>query len=274
VAAGAYKTESPAAETTLAGRRVLRFRPKDKAKPRVLHFHGGGFRYASPELVGPFAEALMRQCQVEVWLPQYRLAPESPFPAALIDVLACFKALREDTPRGMPLIVSGDSAGAGLVASLGVLIANAGNAALIDGLMLLSPWLDLTVSADSYDTNASADVLFSKVSAKQAADLYLQGFDNKHPLASPAHAELSAYPRTLINVGSCEVLLDDSRRFYKKLQARGVKSELKIVDDMQHIAVVRNRDLSGAAEAFAQIKNFIDDIVIRGGCDSDKYNDK
>jgi acetyl esterase/lipase len=197
---------------------------------------------------------------VEVVVPEYRLAPEHPFPAGLADAFACLEALSEEA--GTPLIISGDSAGAGLAASVGVLVSS-GSTFRIDGLMLLSPWLDLTVSAPSYTVNAATDLMFSREAAESAADLYLQGFDRLHPLASPLGAVLSGYPPTFISVGAGEVLLDDSLRFHEKLRAAGLSCILHVIEDMQHIAVVRGLELPGAAEAFARIASFIDDIVCR-----------
>jgi acetyl esterase/lipase len=178
--AGAWKTAKPPLETALAGRRCLRFKPEGAPKGYMLQLHGGGFRIGRPEFESLFAEALAARCGVEVVVPQYRLAPEGPFPAGLIDAYEVLKALRAEVGDA-PLIVGGDSAGAGLAASLGILCA--GQDPKIDGLVLLSPWLDLRVNAQSYITNGATDPMFSTESASIAAELYLQGFDPTHPLA-------------------------------------------------------------------------------------------
>lgn len=259
IAAGMFKTGRPAEEITHAGLRTLRFRPEAKPRGYMLQLHGGGFRIGRPEFEGPFSEALAARCGVEVLVPQYRLAPEGPFPAGLNDALAALQAMRK-IAGDAPLIVGGDSAGGGLAASLGVLSA-AGMAPKIDGLVLLSPWLDLSVSAPSYDRNAASDPLFSTESAQIAADLYLQGFDAGHPLVSPLMAPADAYPPTLISVGNGEVLLEDSRRFYAKLQAMEVRSELHAIDGMDHVAVVRGMELPGSAETFEAVAAFVDSIV-------------
>jgi acetyl esterase/lipase len=127
--------------------------------------------------------------------------------------------------------------------------------------VLLSPWLDLTVSAPAYAANADTDQMFSKESADIAAELYLQGFDPAHPLASPLFAELESFPPTLISVGTGEVLYDDSRRFHEKLEALGTKVELSAIDGMQHVAVVLSPDLTGSAETFEAVADFIDGII-------------
>jgi len=258
VDAGVWKTVRPPVETSLAGLRTLRFAPGRAKRGYLLQLHGGGFRIGRPEFESLFAEALADRCGVEVVVPQYRLAPEGPFPAGINDALAALTALRAEIGDA-PLIVGGDSAGGGLAAALGVL-AGAGEV-VIDGLVLLSPWLDLRVSAPAYAANAATDPMFSKESADIAAELYLQGFDPAHPLASPLLAPIAAWPPTLISVGTGEVLADDSLRFHEKLIATGAASTLSVIDGMEHVAVVRGLDLTGSRETFAAVAAFVDGIL-------------
>lgn len=260
IAAGVFATRSAPREQALGGVRVLRFAPDGAPRGLVLHLHGGGFRQGAPEFAGPFAEALAARCGVEVVLPQYRLAPEHPFPAGLADGLAVLRALA-DKAGDVPLVLSGDSAGAGLAASLAVWSA-ANGGPRVAGLVLLSPWLDLTVSSPCYDANGPSDPLFSRASAEEAAALYLQGADPRHPLASLLFAPLAGLPPTLVSTGAGEVLLDDAERFHAALEAAGVPSRLSVVPGMDHVAVVRGTDLPGAAETFAQVAGFIDEVTL------------
>ncbi len=261
VDAGAWQTANPPLETTIAGLRALRFVPEGIPRGYLLQLHGGGFRIGRPEFESLFAEALAARLGVELVVPQYRLAPEGPFPAGLTDALAALTALRAEIGDA-PLIVCGDSAGGGLAASLGVLIAAQGGPR-IDGLVLLSPWLDLRVSAGSYAANAATDPMFSKESAEVAAELYLQGFDPAHPLASPLLAPIAAYPPTLISVGTGEVLYDDARLFHDKLTAAGAASQFCPIDGMEHVAVIRGLALPGSPETFEAISAFVDNLLIR-----------
>lgn len=249
LASGVWKTRRPPVEAVLCGRRTLRFRPEGAIRGTLMHLHGGGFRIGGPEMEGPLAEALADRCGVEVVVPQYRLAPEHPFPSGLTDALSALTALREEGTG--PLVVSGDSAGGGLAAALAVL-----GRVRIDGLVLLSPWLDTTVTAPSFAENTD-DPLFSKSSADVAAALYLQGQDPAHPLASPLFAPVGHFPPTLISVGTGEVLRDDSLRFHEKLTAAGVRSELVAIPGMKHVAVVRDLSSPGAPETFAAIASFV-----------------
>jgi acetyl esterase/lipase len=259
VDAGAWKVAKPPVEEMFAGLRSLRFKPAGEPRGYMLQLHGGGFRIGRPEFESFFAEALAERCGVEVVVPQYRLAPEGPFPAGLVDALAALEALRLEAGEA-PLIVGGDSAGGGLAASLGVLTA-ADSGPWIDGLVLLSPWLDLRVSAKTYAGNAASDPMFSKESADVAAELYLQGFDPAHPLASPLLAPIASFPPTLISVGTGEVLYDDARLFHHKLRAAGAVSQLSAIEGMEHVAVVRSLDMPGAAETLAAVTKFVNGIV-------------
>lgn len=254
LASGIFRTDPAPREAPLGNRRALRLTPDQPPRGRVFHLHGGGFRNGIPEMEGPYGDRLMRACQVEVVLPEYRLASEHPFPAGLNDAWSALLAYQAEQPD-LPLIVSGQSAGGGLAAGLAVLAAHHGLA--LAGLVLIAPWLDLTVTAPSYQRNRASDPLFSPEAAAMAAELYLQGGDPRHPLASPLFAPLAGLPPTLIAVGAGEVLYDDAVRFDERLRAAGVTSEILAVPGMEHVAVTRGADLPGSAETFTRIARFV-----------------
>lgn len=260
-AAGTWRTEPAPEEARLGGVRALRYRPHGQARGRVLHFHGGGYRLGLPEMTGPFAAALAERCGVEVICPQYRLAPEHPFPAGLIDARAVLSALQAESAR--PILLSGDSAGGGLAAALAALART--DATPPVGLVTLSAWLDLTVSSPCYEANAATDPLFSRASAEEAADLYLQGANAADPLASPALGAVTGYPPTFVSVGEGEVLADDADRFHAALAAAGVAATLCAQPGMEHTAVARSFELTGARETFAALASFIDDVLASAG---------
>jgi len=255
-AAGVWAV-SPVPETLeLGGRRTLVFRAPGPCRGRLIHFHGGAFRVGAPEMLAPFAVALAARTGFDVYAPEYRLAPEHPFPAGLNDGWAALDALSGD---GMPLVLSGDSAGGGLAASLAVLAVARG--VRLAGLLLLSAWLDLTVTAPEYDGNAASDPMFSRESAESGAQLYTQGFDRAHPLVSPLFADLGGLPQALVSVGTGEVLVADSRRFHARLIEAGVASRLSAIDGMEHTAVARSPELTGSAEAMELIVDLLGDIA-------------
>ena len=122
VRSGLWQCDAVPAERRIAGVRCLDFTPPGEPRATILHLHGGGFRLGCPEQIAPFAAALASRCQVNVVCPAYRLAPEHPFPAALVDGWSVLSALMTDDG---PLILSGDSAGGGLAAGLAALASQA-----------------------------------------------------------------------------------------------------------------------------------------------------
>lgn len=255
--AGIYRIEPAPHEIELGRRRALRL--SDGApRGRVFHLHGGGFRNGFPEMEAPYADRLVRATGMEVVLPEYALASDHPFPTGLVDAWAALQDYAAQEGAG-PLIVSGQSAGGGLAASLAVLAAN--ERLPLAGLVLIAPWLDLTVSAESYVRNAASDPMFTRAAARRAAGLYLQGADARHPLASPLFAPLEGLPPTFIAVGAGEVLYDDSLRFHERLEQAGVASELLAIPGMEHVAVTRDPQGLGAAETFARIVSFVNALA-------------
>lgn len=257
VAAGYWRTEPQPAERPLGGVRCLHFAAPGKARGTVLHMHGGAFRIGAPEQMGPFAAALAAQCHVNVVCPAYRLAPEHPFPAGLRDGLAVMEELVRRAE--VPLVLSGDSAGGGLAAGLAALAHTLGYK--LAGLALLSSWLDLTVTSRSYRTNAASDPLFSAAAASEAAALYLQGHSPADALASPLLGPVEGFPPAYVNVGKGEVLVDDAISLVRKLREEQVPVIFHSVDDMEHVAVTRDRMLTGSDETFAELAGFLNDIL-------------
>lgn len=206
---------------------------------QLLYFHGGGFRIGSPELASGFASHLAVRSQCRIILPFYSLAPEQPFPNALLDGQAVLEALLEEArtkeARGepAPLWLGGDSAGGNLAAVLSRRFA-----ARIRGVVLLSPWLDLRVQADSFARNEKCDTVFSKAAAESAAALYLQGHSALDGDASPLLANLETLPPCCIVVGGDEVLLDDAVSFARALTSCGRAVTLRVLDGMAHVEPV------------------------------------
>jgi len=254
------KPARPVAEEVIDGVRTLTVTPEGKA-PRgwLLMLHGGGYRLGKPENDTCFAERLADRCGIAVVLPAYRLAPENPFPAGFNDAWKALVALRARIGDA-PLLVGGDSAGGGLAAALGVYAASQGGPR-IDGALLFSPWVDMTITAASFKENGESDLMFPEASAQMASDTYMQGFDLKHPIASPLFADLAGFPPAFINVGNGETLRDDSLSFHAKLQAAGVHSELLGIDGMEHVAPVRSEELTGSVESFAATAVFVDKLL-------------
>jgi monoterpene epsilon-lactone hydrolase len=219
-----------------------------------LWFHGGGFRLGSARQSTAFGERLAATTSARVVLVDYELAPEHPFPAALYDAVEAFEEARIRWPG--TLVVGGDSAGGGLAMALTVAMERAGSASP-DGLVLLSPWCDLTASAPSYDANAMTDPLFSAASATEAAALYLQGWDARDPLASPLFARVSGFPSTLIFASTDEVLLDDARRLTDLLAGAGIEISAHFVPGVRHVWPTLEPDHPASVAALQEIDRFV-----------------
>ena len=259
VAAGVWRTDPAPEEVQIGGVRCLRFSPSATARGTLLHIHGGAFRIGCPEQIAPFAACLAEACAIDVICPAYRLSPEYPFPAGLADGWAVLSTLCDTAT--VPLILSGDSAGGGLASSLSALAHQA--SIPLAGLALLSPWLDLSVTDPAYTNNAVTDLLFSAEAAREAAKLYLQGHTSSDPLASPLLGEVGGYPLTYISVGTGEVLAGDAQRLRDRLEREGVPVTFHGVDGMEHVAVTRDRTLTGAEETLCALTVFVNRTLPR-----------
>jgi epsilon-lactone hydrolase len=224
---------------------------------RVLLFmHGGGFELGSVRSDGELAARLGRASGMRVLFPEYRLAPEHPFPAAINDVMTAWRWLRGDQGlSASSLAVAGDSAGGGLAVSLLVATRDAGEA-LPAAAVLMSPTVDLTSSGDSMTTRAEQDPFSTPAMLRQFAADYLAGADPKTPLASPLFASLTGLPPLLIQVGTADLLFSDSERLAAAASEAGVDVTLEVGEGLPHVYQI----LLGtpeAAEATERIGKFL-----------------
>lgn len=200
----------------------------------ILHLHAGWFNFGAAKAFRHLVGHIAARAGASAFIPDYRLAPEHPFPAAVDDVLACYRGLEE---RGIQrLALTGDSAGGNLALVLAAQVSSdtvSARAALV-GVAALSPVTDLTLSGETYVTRADADPYFTLPQVAKLVRSYLGSADPKHPLASPLHAGLSGLPPVRIHVGDDEVLLDDSRKYVERASAAGIDARLDIWLGMPH----------------------------------------
>jgi monoterpene epsilon-lactone hydrolase len=203
---------------------------------RVLLFlHGGGFEFGSVRSDGELAARLGRASGMRVLFPEYRLAPEHPFPAAIDDVLAVWRWLRTGHAVGARSIaVAGDSAGGGLAVALLVATRDAGEP-MPAAAVLMSPTVDLTSSGASMTERADQDPISTPAMLRQFASDYLAGADPKTPLASPLFAQLAGLPPLLVQVGTADLLLSDSERLAAAAAGAGVNVTLEIGEGLPHV---------------------------------------
>jgi monoterpene epsilon-lactone hydrolase len=224
---------------------------------RVLLFlHGGGFEFGSVRSDGELAARLGQAGGMRVLFPEYRLAPEHHFPAAIDDVVAAWRWLRTD--QGLDarsIAVAGDSAGGGLAVALLVAIRDAGEP-LPAAAVLMSPTVDLTSSGASMTERVDQDPLSTPDMLRQFAADYLAGADPRTPLASPLFASLAGLPPLLVLVGTADLLLSDSERLAAAAAEAGVDVALQIGEGLPHVYPIM-LGTPEAAEATENIGKFL-----------------
>jgi epsilon-lactone hydrolase len=222
----------------------------------ILHLHGGWFNLGSASAYRHLVGHIARSAGAVAFVPEYRLAPEHPFPAAIEDARASLRGLTE---AGVSKIaVTGDSAGGNLALSM-LSLAVADPAATVRpiGAVLLSPVTDLGLTGSSWQTRAEADPYF----VRDQVDGLIQGYLNRHnpcdPLASPLHGNLVGLPPTRVQVGDDEVLLDDSQRLVARAVAAGVEAQLDVWEGMPHGFLGFIGQAQAAASALSSLGEFL-----------------
>lgn len=241
-------------------------RPKDAARnAAILYFHGGAYVVGSTKAYQHFAGQLAARAKASVFVPQYRLAPESIFPAAVNDAQAAYDGLVDKGFTNIAL--AGDSAGGGLALitlSLATGKARDGSGVRPVCASVISAWTDLSLSGDSMVTVAEADPLSTKKSLASTATLYLNGHDPRDPLASPLFGDLSGLPPVRMDVGADDILLDDSVRYVAQLEATGGTAEVHTWQGMIHVFPSNIKLLKAAKEALDGIAVFLRQHLVTG----------
>jgi epsilon-lactone hydrolase len=222
----------------------------------ILHAHGGWFAWGSGEVFRHFVGHIARSSRAKAFVPDYRLAPEHPFPAALEDLYACYLGLVNSGATSIAL--TGDSAGGNLALVLLARItaqssANRGAVAAV----ALSPLTDLAMKGESWESRANADPYFVRDQAEELVRSYLGEHNPTDPTASPLYGDLAGLPPIRLHVGDDEVLLDDSRRYVERAVAAGVDARIDVWEGMPHGFVGAVGRLDAAAQALAAIGDFL-----------------
>jgi epsilon-lactone hydrolase len=225
----------------------------------LLYLHGGAYFACSAETHRPITASYAR-AGFRVFAPNYRLAPEHPFPAAVEDAVAVYRGLLSEGYSPAQIVVGGDSAGGGLALSL-MLALRAAGVGLPAGAALFSPWTDLAATGDSIRTNTGRCAMFHGADIGPNARHYLGEADARNPLASPLYADLRGLPPLLIHVGGDEVLLDDSTRLAERAGAAGVRVELKIWPVVPHAWQLVPHRMPEARESLREAAAFLRGLV-------------
>lgn len=221
--------------------------------PVILFLHGGAYCIGKPSIYKSFFGHLAKQSGLTIFAPDYRLAPENPYPAALDDALLVYQHLLNQYDK---VIVMGDSAGGGLAVSLAVSLRDL-KQTLPAALVLMSPLVDLTCSSNSHQSKADKDATMSKAWLMDCARHYVTHRPLDHPLCSPLFSPLHNMPRTLIQVGGDEILLDDAANLASKLDENHTDVTFTVYPDMWHVFQNQVDLIPESQQALAQIIQFL-----------------
>ncbi|MDJ0904488.1 MAG: alpha/beta hydrolase [Woeseiaceae bacterium] len=243
--------------TEFAGMRSEWLTPQAPARGKaMLYLHGGAYVFGNCTTHRQLVSYVARSCGVRALVIEYRLAPENPFPAAIDDSLAAYRALRDDGYGPGDIVLAGDSAGGGLVMALLLSLRDAGEE-MPAGAVLLSPWLDLTASGESMTTRAKRDPWFKPPDMPIIASYYCAEDEYRNPLVSPVFANVEGLPPIYIQVGDDEILLSDSTRIAGNIEAAGGDVTLEVWPDMFHVFQVFVHQMPESRAAIDKLVPFV-----------------
>ena len=220
----------------------------------ILYLHGGAYCVGSHVTHRSVSSHLARRTVANIFVADYRLAPEHPCPAAVDDAIAAYRGLREQGWAPGQIAFVGDSAGGGLALATALRLRDLGEP-LPAALVLFSPWVDL----GHPDRGAAprGEIMISLPWVQECARLYLAGRDARDPLASPIHGDMRGLPPTMIQVGQDEILLQDSRRLHAALAAANVPVQLQEYARRWHVFQANAGVLADADRALESAAGFL-----------------
>jgi epsilon-lactone hydrolase len=225
----------------------------------ILYFHGGAYVFGAPDTHRAMLARLSSLTGLATFLPDYRLAPEFPFPAAIEDALAAYKGLLNHGYAPERIFLGGDSAGGGLMLGLLHLIGQS-DLPRPAGAFAFSPWCDLTLSGESLRTNARKDPVLPAGRLGELRDMYLAGSDPQDPRVSPLFGDFTGAPPVFFQVGDTEILLDDSQRLEARMCSQNVRMRLDIWPDAPHVWQLFQGRLTAADKALEEVAGFLNGL--------------
>jgi acetyl esterase/lipase len=236
--------------------------PADANGPVLLYLHGGGYVFGSIRTHGTLIGALARASRARTFALEYRLGPEHPAPAAHDDAVAAYRYLLAEGIAPERIVIAGDSAGGAMVLNALRALRDAGLPLPAAGVAI-SPWVDLSCSGASFESNAGFDFV-GKVQCQLAAKGYLAGLDAKSPEVSPLYAGLEGLPPLLVHAGDAEVLIDQIRAFVARARSAGVDVECSVYPDMVHVWHMLRDVTPEGQRAIDEIGAFVQKRAARG----------
>ena len=230
--------------------------PRSRPDHHILYLHGGGYIYGSPLLYRDLSWRIADAAKAVVWMLDYRLAPEHPFPAALDDAACAYRWLLAQGADPRRIAVMGDSAGGGLTFGTLLKLRDEGEP-MPAAAAGLSPWTDLTITSASSRLFAKTDPMLNLGDTKHYVAWYLGDADRRNPYASPVFGDPTGLPPSLIQAGDDEMLRDDAVTMAERLRAAGVAAELELWPRMPHVWHVLARVVPEGRQAIERIGLFV-----------------
>lgn len=231
--------------------------PPDADATRIgLWLHGGGYVFGSQRSHGALVAEAARAAGIPFLHPQYRRAPEHPYPAPLEDALSVYTELLAEGRAPETVLVAGDSAGGGLVLAM-LLAARDRGLPMPGAAACVSPWTDLAGTGETFTSKESIDPLITRSVVDDVQKAYLAGIDPETPYASPHYGDPHGFPPVLIQVGEREMLHSDAERFAAKLAAAGVPVQLEVWPGMVHVWHMHHTRLAKARQALERLGAFL-----------------
>lgn len=226
----------------------------------ILYLHGGAYISGSPRTHRPLTAELARQSGARVLALDYRQAPQHEFPAWMDDAVGAYRQLLDEGYPPSRIVIAGDSAGGNLTL-VTLLRLRELQLPLPAGAVCLSPWTDLTCSYKSHTLNAHHEAMLNPRGLKALGLRHIGARDPKHPLISPAHADLGGLPPLMVHVGTTEILLDDARAIKRNAKRAGVRLVYREWKEMPHVFPLFHLILPEGRKAIAQIADFVKDVT-------------
>lgn len=240
----------------LEGLRAEEIKPQTESTQLIFHIHGGAFFLGSLKTHRAFLTQIAARTQMQVLHVDYPLSPEHQHPEAIDALFDIYTTLLDQGVQSKDIILSGDSCGANLALALALRIQQE-KLPQVSGLILLSPFLDLTLTSESLRYNAQHDALLSIETLETGIDYYVpKNMDKSDPTISPLFADLTGLPPILVQVGSKEILLDDAQRFKERAEQANVKVHFKIYTGMWHNFQMFSAWFDEAQQAIADLAEF------------------
>lgn len=221
----------------------------------VLYLHGGAYGFGSAATHRSITAHLARDASATVYVPDYRLAPEHPYPAAVEDATRAYGWLLDQGVAAERIVIAGDSAGGGLAVATAIALRDAGTS-LPAGLLALSPWVDLSCSDDNMRRLEKSDPMLSVSILSNFAQSYLAGQDPQAATASPLFGDLSGLPPLCIHASSDEIVRFEAERLAERARETGVTVETRTYDGLWHAFQLHAGALPAATAAVGEAADF------------------